>query len=193
MEEKKFDIFPKELFLLYDFETEDYTVKYDENSPWDGLFIEASAICAAVITIYSINTNEYLAKIRKCRVESKVNNNEEGIRVILTDFPPLKKEALKKEIIRLNNLSDEQKKTKVLFSTNKPIEDNSFEQEKYNLKDAFLSVENESLENFCFKWDGEFVSKLGTLEDVIDFVVKISRVRKPWKLYKKLLKNKIKE
>ncbi len=184
------DIWPEEIFCIYDIVCDDFTVKEDPNAGWDGFFVEASGIKAAVITAYSLDGKEYLGKVTQYNLVSDTSINSDGvIRCTVDDNDYVSTGVSKKALAKLGLLTSEQLRVKTLYGINHI--DAEKDSDKKSMKDLYMMADNGQVEGFKLEVIGEFITKLGSPMKLIEFIKHTRTANKPWKIIEKLEKSKI--
>ncbi len=184
------DIWPEEIFFMHNIVCDDFTVKEDPNAGWDGFFVEASGIEAAVVTAYSLDGKEYMGKVKKYNLVSDTKINSDGvIRCTVDDNDYASTTASQAALKKLQGLNSEQLRGKALFGIN--VVDTEEDSEKKSMKELYMMADNGQVEGFKLEVTGEFVAKIGNAMQLVDFIKGTRSARKPWKIMEKLEKAQV--
>ena len=184
------DIFPEEIFFIHNIAGSNFAVKEDPNAGWDGFYVEADGIEAAVMTIYSLDGIQYLAKVKKYSlVPDKKINSDGVIRCTVDDNDYVSKKASASALKKLQALNVDQLRAKTLFGINKI--DTDADSDKKSMKELYMMAGNGQVEGFKLETVGEFVAKIGGPMQLVDFIKGTRKARKPWKVMEKLEATKI--
>jgi len=186
------DIWPEEIFFIHNIVCDDFEVKEDPNAGWDGFFVEASGIEAAVITAYSLDGKEYLGKVKKYNLVSDTKINSDGvIRCTVDDNDYSSTSSSQAALKKLQSLTDEQLRAKTLFGINQI--DTDEDSDKKSMKELYMMADNGQVEGFKLEVTGEFVCKIGNPMKLVDFIKGTRSARKPWKIMERLEKAQVGE
>lgn len=181
------DIFPSEIFFVHDFTCDDYTVKHDRDSAYDGFFIETKGIEAATMTVYSADSKVYKAKVKKYVLSPRADNNGGIFRATVEYVEDKDEEAVRDSLKRLNAMKPDDVRALGLELVN-AIDDDSKNDESF--KELYMkAADPEAVKGFVLKVEREFTAALGNGEEVIDFIHRTTKAPNPWTLMAELENN----